>query len=376
MNTHILETGGIQNEKNFKSIAIIISMVLMLTGCTSHKALQQESKTGGAAETLTTDNDESDVNVTIKDISYDDFIQMRMEDKMQYDDYAIIVENDALTYEQRQRLLWGDEQINLTAKSFYPDFEIGWARVDGKLCRTFTNKEYNITVSETYNWDENKTVWISNPDKTVQVDVHDIFCENMKGYVLEERLFMMDVTGDGVKEIIIRNDVNDFMSYPSNVTIINPYTLEKIKFDKDSYDQYIEDNMTVKYNRGSKDNLIQYEVSSQNGDRLAGEVEVNDVTPYEGWSYETDSPLSDHVVIKDNKIYVYDILTFVDKNMQCYYFGIAQIELSYDKNTNSMVPSGEISLSKYNDETLDELDESKRIYDENWTWNKDNILSY
>lgn len=147
-------------------------------------------------------------------------------------------------------------------------------------------------------------------------------------------------------------------------------------FDKDSYDQYIEDNMTVKYNRGSKDNLIQYEVSSQNGDRLAGEVEVNDVTPYEGWSYETDSPLSDHVVIKDNKIYVYDILTFVDKNMQCYYFGIAQIELSYDKNTNSMVPSGEISLSKYNDETLDELDESKRIYDENWTWNKDNILSY
>lgn len=32
--------------------------------------------------------------------------------------------------------------------------------------------------------------------------------------------------------------------------------------------------MTVKYNRGSKDNLIQYEVSSQNGDRLAGEVEV------------------------------------------------------------------------------------------------------
>ena len=73
---------------------------------------------------------------------------------------------------------------------------------------------------------------------------------------------------------------------------------------------------------------------------------------------------------------MYDILTFVDKNMQCYYFGIAQIELSYDKNTNSMVPSGEISLSKYNDETLDELDESKRIYDENWTWNKDNILSY
>lgn len=162
-------------KKNYLSIAIIISMVLMLTGCTSHKSLQQESKTGGAAETLTTDNDESDVNVTIKDISYDDFIEMRMEDKMQYDDYAIIVENDALTYEQRQRLLWGDEQINLTAKSFYPDFEIGWARVDGKLCRTFTNKEYNITVSETYNWDENKTVWISNPDKTVQVDVHDIF---------------------------------------------------------------------------------------------------------------------------------------------------------------------------------------------------------
>lgn len=129
----------------------------------------------------------------------------------------------------------------------------------------------------------------------------------MKGYVWEERLFMMDVTGDGVKEIIIRNDVNDFMSFPSNVTIINPYTLEKIKFDKDSYDQYIENNMTVKYNRGSKDNLIQYEVSSQNGDRLAGEVEVNDVTPYEGWSYETDSPLSDYVVIKDNKIYVYDI---------------------------------------------------------------------
>ena len=51
----------------------------------------------------------------------------------------------------------------------------------------------------------------------------------MKGYVWEERLFMMDVTGDGVKEIIIRNDVNDFMSYPSNVTIINPYTLEKDK---------------------------------------------------------------------------------------------------------------------------------------------------
>lgn len=109
MNTHILETGGTLNEKNYLSIAIIISMVLMLTGCTSHKALQQESKTGGAAETLTTDNDESDVNVTIKDISYDDFIEMRMEDKMQYDDYAIIVENDALTYEQRQRLLWGDE---------------------------------------------------------------------------------------------------------------------------------------------------------------------------------------------------------------------------------------------------------------------------
>ena len=71
-------------KKNFLSIAIIISMVLMLTGCTSHKALQQESKTGGSAETLTTDNDEStksveeisedesDVNVIIKDISYDD----------------------------------------------------------------------------------------------------------------------------------------------------------------------------------------------------------------------------------------------------------------------------------------------------------------
>ena len=28
-------------KKNYLSIAIIISMVLMLTGCTSHKALQE-----------------------------------------------------------------------------------------------------------------------------------------------------------------------------------------------------------------------------------------------------------------------------------------------------------------------------------------------
>ena len=73
----------------------------------------------------------------------------------------------------------------------------------------------------------------------------------MKGYVREEQQKKKKNTKKGVKEIIIRNDVNDFMSFPSNVTIINPYTLEKIKFDKDSYDQYTENNMTVKYNRGS-----------------------------------------------------------------------------------------------------------------------------
>ena len=148
-------------KKNFLSIAIIISMLLILTGCTSHKALQQESKTGGSAETLTTDNDEStksveessedesDVNVTIKDISYDDFIEMRMEDKMQYDDYAIIVENDALTYEQRQRLLWGDEQISETRTV---DVHIGTLRTKlgecGRYIETVRGVGYKMREKE------------------------------------------------------------------------------------------------------------------------------------------------------------------------------------------------------------------------------------
>ena len=159
-----------------------------------------------------------DVNVTVNDISYDEAMSMIATDRMTMDTYEVMVENDSLSYEQRMRLLWGDEQIDKRAAIYYPGFTIGFDKIDGELYRTFKNEESNITVSESYKWYSSDVI-ISNSTKSINISASDLFCDNNAHYPYEERLFMMDLTGDGIKELVIRDDINDFQTFPSNVKV-------------------------------------------------------------------------------------------------------------------------------------------------------------
>lgn len=211
-------------------VAVMIGCIVMLTGC--------------GQDNMVSDTEGPDVNVTVNDISYDEVMNMFASGKMTTDIYAVMVENDSLSYEQRMRLLWGDEQIDKRAAIYYPDFTIGFDKIDGELYRTFKNEESNITVSESYKWDRSGAV-ISNGTKSIDIVVSDLFCDDIAHYPYEERLFMMDLTGDGIKELVIRDDINDFQTFPSKVKVYDVNTLDEIIFDKSKCDKYIEDNITV-----------------------------------------------------------------------------------------------------------------------------------
>lgn len=306
-----------------------------------------------------------DVNVTVNDISYDEAMSMIASDRMTMDTYEVMVENDSLSYEQRMRLLWGDEQIDKRAAIYYPGFTIGFDKIDGELYRTFKNEESNITVSESYKWYSSDVI-ISNSTKSINISASDLFCDNNAHYPYEERLFMMDLTGDGIKELVIRDDINDFQTFPSNVKVYDVNTLDEIIFDKSKCDKYIEDNITVEYSQVGNENKVRYKVTSPNGDKVEGVIELYENPPYSMWKYMVDTPHSDSVIINDNKICVYDILTFTDNHYDaCEMFCVAKVDLRYDKSSNSFEPYGEVTLTEYSDEMYD-ITHDKRIYKENW----------
>ncbi len=265
------------NEGKRMKIKILLSIVLaaavLFTGCMKNSTMNKsdEKGTNAVAENNTTSDDN---------------------------------EETSLSEEEIMNEVWEPCYQNGFGDLLYPEFTLGWGLIESKYARTYTNEETGICVTERDN-----TVKISNDSKTVSASLYAGICNDRQVSKMCERLFVMDLTGDGVKELIFKLDVAEMNAHMTYLYVFDTKTLEQISIADGMgalLEGYFKDYEAANITESGFDLVV----TDKNGDTVTDHSEQNITGCTQMTWYVHDEPTA--IVVKDGNIYLRQYGEYID----------------------------------------------------------------
>ena len=208
------------------------------------------------------------------------------------------------TSEEIMEMLWDESELHGYDMFLYPGFTLGYSEENGQYHKTYTHDILCITAggvdtdSEIQS-DSGKTwIKISNGiiEKADKIALQ-IGGKNCEDTSWQERLFLMDLTGDGIDELVIRQQYAEMGLREAYLYVYDTETLERIEFSED-IDSILKSVISDASMTDKGEGNVEFNITDSKGGNCVIEKNIPENSQYE-WAGVTSCKF---IYFQDNQI--------------------------------------------------------------------------